>query len=67
MTAKFSEAISEMTVNGIPVELGVCSMSGYEVTDFWLLDPGENSFVIKATDVAGNSTSQTITVTRTTN
>lgn len=67
MTVKFSERISEMTVNGTPVELGACALAGFEVTDFWLLDPGENSFVITATDFAGNSTSHTLIVSRTTN
>lgn len=59
-----SEAMSDLMINGTSVELFDCG-AGDEYNDVYLLDHGDNYFDITVTDLAGNSSSQTICVTRT--
>ena len=59
-----SEAMSDLMINGTSVELFDCG-AGNEYNDVYLLDYGDNYFDVTVTDLAGNSSNQTICVTRT--
>ena len=59
-----SEAMSDLMINGTSVELFDCG-EGDEYYDVYYLDHGDNYIDITVTDLAGNSSSQTICVTRT--
>lgn len=63
LNAHFSEEVSAVFINGNPVKVGYCNVTGF--CDCFMLTLGESEFSIEVVDLAGNRSCETFSVIRT--